>query len=43
MLHDVRVTAPRQLADAIQGDAPLPPGEFERATARLLQVLRPAA
>jgi len=43
MLHDVRVMAPRQLADAIQGDAPLPPGEFERATARLLQVLGPAA
>ena len=43
MLHDVRVTAPRQLTDAIQGDTPLPPGEFERATAHLLQVLRPAA
>jgi len=44
MLHDVRVTAPRQLADAIQGrGAPLPPGEVEGATARLIQVLRPAA
>jgi hypothetical protein len=44
MLHDVLVTAPRQLTDAIQGrGAPLPPGELEGTTTRLLQVLRPAA
>jgi hypothetical protein len=44
MLHDVLVTAPRRLTAAIQGrGAPLPPGELEGTTTRLLQVLRPAA
>jgi Nuclease-related domain len=42
-LQDIWVVAPRQLADVVRHGSKLAPGEVELATARLLEVLRPAA
>jgi hypothetical protein len=42
-LQDIRVAAPRQLADVVRHGSQVAPGEVELATARLLEVLRPAA
>jgi hypothetical protein len=42
-LGDIRVTAPRRLARVVRSGSPVAPGEVERATGRLLEVLRPAA
>ena len=42
--RDIRVTTTRQLAQVVRSGSPVAPGEeVERATSRLLQVLRPAA
>jgi hypothetical protein len=42
-LQDIDVAAPRQLADVVRHGSKVAPGEVELATARLLEVLRPAA
>src|SRR5512132_4129458 len=42
-LEDIRVTAPRRLAQVVRSGSPVAPGEVERATGRLLEVLQPAA
>jgi Nuclease-related domain len=42
-LEGIRVTAPRQLAQVVCSSSPVAPGEVERATSRLLEVLGPAA
>jgi hypothetical protein len=43
-LGDIRVTAARQLVQVVRCGSPVAPGEeVERATSRLLEVLRPAA
>ena len=42
-LGDIRVTAPRQLAQVVRSGSPVAPDELQRATGRLLEVLRPAA
>lgn len=42
-LRDIRVTAPLRLAQVISSGSPMAPGEAERATGRLLEVLRSAA
>jgi hypothetical protein len=42
-LQDICVAAPRQLADVVRHGSQVAPGEVELATARLLEVLRPAA
>ena len=42
-LQDIWVAAPRQLADVVRHGSTVAPGEVELATARLLEVLRPAA
>jgi hypothetical protein len=39
----LRVATPRQLADVVRQPPPPPPREIERATARALEALRPAA
>jgi hypothetical protein len=39
----LRVATPRQLADVVRQPPPPPPREIARATARALEVLRPAA
>jgi hypothetical protein len=38
-----QVVAPRQLAQVVHSRSPVAPDEVERAAARLLEVLRPAA
>jgi hypothetical protein len=40
---DLLVAAPRQLPDAVRSGQPTPSDELERATGRLLGLLRPAA
>jgi hypothetical protein len=42
-LEDIRVTAPRRLAQVVRSGSPVAPGEVERAAGRLLEVLQPAA
>lgn len=42
-LQDIRIAAPRQLAHVVRHGSKVGSGEVERATARLLEVLRPAA
>jgi hypothetical protein len=42
-LRGIRVTTARQLAQVVRSGSPVAPGEVERATGRLLEVLRPAA
>jgi hypothetical protein len=37
------VTGPRHLVDFARTGSNVPPGQVERATSRLLEVLRPAA
>jgi hypothetical protein len=41
--QDSQVVAPRRLAEVVRSRPPVAPAEVERATARLLEVLRPAA
>jgi hypothetical protein len=42
-LQGLRVATPRQLDDVVRQPPPPPPRKIERATARALEVLRPAA
>ena len=41
-IQDVRMAAPRQLAYVVRHEPPVASAELQRATARLLEVLRPA-
>ena len=42
-IQDVKLATPRQLVDNVRHAAPTPPSKVEWATARLLELLRPAA
>jgi hypothetical protein len=42
-IRDVHLAAPRQLAYVVRHEPPVAPAEVQRATARLLEVLRPAS